>query len=71
MTTIRDQLRAALLARGYVETPGRTTRYVTMTKAGAPTLFLGKAGALRAGPNVTDSVPVVRLRMELLAEGGS
>lgn len=68
MPTIRDRLRAALLARGYTETPGRTTRYVTMTKPGAPTLFLGKAGALRAGPNVTLSVPQERLRLELLKE---
>lgn len=69
--TIRDQLAAALRARGYAEHRHKTsTRYTIMFHPTAypQTVFLGKAGALRVGQTITNSIPSMRLRGELLAE---
>lgn len=66
--TVRDRLIAALKLRGYKEVESRSYKYVTMTKDHCSYYFIGKAGALRKGRIVTDSVPVERFKRELLTD---
>jgi hypothetical protein len=72
--TIHDRLVAALTARGETLVPGRSTKYTVLTRTKRDTgeslgfYFVGRAGALRFGRTVTESIPVpVSIRKRLLS----
>jgi hypothetical protein len=71
--TIHDRLVAALRARGETMVPGRSSRYTVFTRTCRETgqkigfYFVGRAGALRVGRTVTESIPVpATIRRRLL-----
>jgi hypothetical protein len=73
--TIHDRLVAALTARGETLVPGRSTKYTVLTRTKRDTgeslgfYFVGRAGALRVGRTVTESIPVPEaVRARLLGE---
>jgi hypothetical protein len=74
--TIHDRLVAALTARGETLVPGRSTKYTVLTRTKRDTgeslgfYFVGRAGALRVGRKVTESIPVSEaIKKKLLGEG--
>jgi hypothetical protein len=71
--TIHDRLVAALIARGESLVPKRSTKYTVLTRTRRDTgeslgfYFVGRAGALRVGRTVTESIPVpATIRRRLL-----
>ena len=69
----RDALITALKARGFVEVPAKTKRYVVMELNGDSLVkfFIGKSGGLRYGKSVTDSRALEgKPKEKLLKEGG-
>jgi hypothetical protein len=71
--TIRDRLVAALTAQGETLVPGRSSKYIVLTRTSRETgqkigfYFVGRAGALRFGRTVTESIPVpVAIRRRIL-----
>lgn len=63
----RDQLIAALQAEGEQIVEARSAKYVCMTRSRGPGFYwIGKAGALRVGVNVTASIPLPELAKRLL-----
>jgi hypothetical protein len=69
MATIHDRLVAAMQARGFrIDGLAKTRKYTVMVGPDSPyRYFVGRAGALRRGSTVYDSIPVDRLKKELLA----
>jgi hypothetical protein len=74
--TIHDRLVAALIARGESLVPKRSTKYTALTRTKRDTgeslgfYFVGRAGALRVGRKVTESIPVSEgIKKRLLGEG--
>lgn len=68
----QDRLCAALASRGLKEVTATTRKYRVFTgRTEGQFYFVGKAGALRRGRTVTDSVSLERtlFRAELLREG--
>ena len=63
MATQKDRLIAALQKRGISIVPGKSKKFVTMQQnpkpPGSTTFYIGKAGALRCGRNVSESVSVL------------
>lgn len=57
--SLQEQYIIALVKKGWVVNPvARTTKYVELSKAGmTDKIFVGSRGAVRAGPNVSSSVP--------------
>lgn len=71
MKTQREALVAALKARHHEAVQSRSTRFAVFAGIGGKNLYVGKAGALRAGPTASASVPVPEaFRQALLIEGG-
>jgi hypothetical protein len=73
--TIYDRLVAALTARGETLVPGRSSKYTVLTRTSRETgqkigfYFVGRAGALRVGRSMTESIPVpAAVRARLLGE---
>jgi hypothetical protein len=73
--TIHDRLVAALRTRGDTMVPDRSSRYTVFTRTCRETgqkigfYFVGRAGALRVGRTVTESIPVpAAVRARLLGE---
>jgi hypothetical protein len=73
--TIHDRLVAALTARGETLVPGRSTKYTVLTRTKRDTgeslgfYFVGRAGALRIGRKVTESIPLSEMiKKRLLGE---
>lgn len=66
----------ALLARGYVSAPDRSTRkyqaFVRPSDEEKQHIFVGRAGGVRRGRTITDSISLERtpVRAMLLREGG-
>jgi hypothetical protein len=74
--TIHDRLVAALIARGESLVPNRSTKYTVLTRTRRDTgeslgfYFVGRAGALRVGRKVTESIPLSdAIKKRLLGEG--
>ena len=72
MTTKRDRLAYALLQMGAVEQPSKTRKYRTFTLQNVNnepvTYYVGKAGALRRGRTVSNSVSLEHRVNDLLAK---
>jgi len=73
--TIHDRLVAALTARSETLVPGRSSKYTVLTRTSRETgqkigfYFVGRAGALRVGRTVIDSIPVpATIRRRLLGK---
>ena len=66
--TIKEKLIAALKARGFKAVESRTRKYEVFKGDGDKLIFVGKAGALRIGKTVTDSIPSERFKAMLLTE---
>lgn len=68
----RDRLIEVLQAEGERIVPGRSRKYVQMTRSrrGARGYYwIGAKGALRVGETVSDSIPLPQLAKLLLAQG--
>ena len=66
---IADKLAAGLLARGYTELRGASTKYRVFSR-GVTRCYVGKAGALRAGTTIGRSLSVTdSIRQILIADG--
>jgi hypothetical protein len=74
--TIHHRLVAALIARGESLVPKRSTKYTVLTRTRRDTgeslgfYFVGRAGALRVGRTVTESIPVPETIKKRLLSGG-
>jgi hypothetical protein len=76
--TLHTKLIEQLLATGHSEVVPKfrvrsTPKYVTFTTTPYPRmpevfLYVGKAGALRRGRTVTESIPAEKMKAELLAQ---
>ena len=69
----RDALIIALKARGFVEVPSKSKRFVVMEVADGSLnkFFIGKSGALRYGRKMTRTFPISDSeKNKLLKEGG-
>lgn len=52
----REQYRKVLEKRGYKKIPGKSRKYIVMTKAGSESnVYLGKSGAVRMGKTISKS----------------
>ena len=71
--TLQTGITRGLLAMGYEETESPSRKYRRFVQEGKKTLWVGKKGALRAGPNATKSVAIgdrnPALVAEIIAEG--
>lgn len=70
MKTIREKLVAGLTKRGSQVVDNRSKKYVSLSVPGEPDhfYFVGKAGALRSGRTIADSVSRPVLRQQILRE---
>lgn len=70
--TQQQALMAALEARGCRPVPCNSRKYLAYSRPDADGYyFVGKAGALRAGINVTHSISLEGARQRLLVEGAA
>lgn len=71
--TQREKLLSALQARGWTVCQKQPKNYVALEYPGKEKkAFIGKAGALRLGRNVTESCPILdEAKQNLLKEGES
>lgn len=65
--TQKEILTAELKKRGWTEVPGKSSKYAALTKEGAAFFYVGKAGALRYGLTIAQSVPAPKQKAMLLA----
>lgn len=75
--TQQELFKAAYESKGYRQVPCRSGKYIQMQKprdgnegSGVYNIFLGKAGAVRAGGNASSSLPVpFKIRKHMLTIG--
>lgn len=59
MKTLQEKYVAALIDRlGAVDVPSRSNKYITLQRPDGAYYFVGRAGAVRAGRSVSESVPL-------------
>lgn len=63
--TLEARLCAGLVASGWTESPGRSGKYRTFTKAGMRPMLVGPSGALRSGRTVSQSFSLLMPRSSL------
>ena len=69
--TKAEKIAALLTANGYRETTSASRKYRRFCKQGEPRFyFVGKAGALRHGRNIAESISLTDYAVKLLAAGG-